>query len=69
MIAITIPNPWYNKIQPVSWYLEEHVKHGKEELNFSEFKKNSVRSKSSKLKFIIREVDQENSVGFLYLYA
>jgi hypothetical protein len=27
--------PWYNKIQPVSWFLNKHIKEGKKELNFS----------------------------------
>lgn len=27
--------PWYNRISPVSWYLEKHIREGKEELNFS----------------------------------
>ena len=26
--------PWYNKLQPVAWFLEGHIKEGKEELNF-----------------------------------
>lgn len=29
--------PWYDKVQPVSWFLSKHVKEGKEDLNFSEF--------------------------------
>ena len=51
--------PWYNKIQPVSWYLEDHVKHGKEELNFSEFGEYSDRRKMSKLKSFISQVEQD----------
>ena len=31
------PYPWYNKISPVSWYLDKHVKDGKKALNFNEF--------------------------------
>ncbi|HEY9221166.1 MAG TPA: heme-binding domain-containing protein [Lutibacter sp.] len=27
--------PWYSEIAPVSWYLAQHVKEGKENLNFS----------------------------------
>lgn len=30
--------PWYNNIQPAAWWLNHHVKEGKGELNFSEFK-------------------------------
>jgi hypothetical protein len=29
--------PWYNKISPTSWYLDKHVRAGKEALNFNEF--------------------------------
>jgi len=29
--------PGYNKIQPVSWYLNRHIKQGKKDLNFSEY--------------------------------
>lgn len=29
--------PWYAEIQPVAWWLSNHVKHGRSELNFSEF--------------------------------
>ena len=29
--------PWYNNIQPVAWWLNDHIKSAKEALNFSEF--------------------------------
>jgi hypothetical protein len=29
--------PWYAEVQPVGWWLAEHVKDGKRHLNFSEF--------------------------------
>ena len=29
--------PWYSRISPVSWYLQKHVRDGKEDLNLSEF--------------------------------
>ena len=29
--------PWYNTIQPVAWWLNNHINEGKSELNFSEF--------------------------------
>lgn len=29
--------PWYFNIQPVAWWLDNHIREGKEELNFSEF--------------------------------
>ena len=42
--------PWYTNIQPAGWLLANHIKDGKEELNFSEFANNSQRKQLSKLK-------------------
>ena len=49
--------PWYNKVQPVAWFLEDHVTHGKEELNFNEWADYSNRRKNSKLKSIISQIE------------
>lgn len=49
--------PWYNKIQPVAWFLEEHIKDGKKELNFSEWESLSNRRKASKLRSIIKQIE------------
>lgn len=51
--------PWYNKIQPVAWFLEEHVKEGKAELNFSEWDALSNRRKGSKLRSIIKQLESD----------
>lgn len=29
--------PWYNNIQPVAWWLDDHINEGKRELNFDSF--------------------------------
>jgi hypothetical protein len=29
--------PWYAQVAPVSWYVVEHVNHGRREMNFSEW--------------------------------
>lgn len=50
--------PWYNKIQPVSWFLEYHIKEGKKELNFSEFGGYSKRRQKSKLKSIKSQIEK-----------
>ncbi|WP_431128450.1 heme-binding domain-containing protein [Flagellimonas flava] len=49
--------PWYNKVQPVAWFLEGHIEHGKEELNFNEWGEYSSRRKKSKLKSIISQIE------------
>lgn len=48
--------PWYNKIQPISWFLEDHIKEAKSELNFSEFGSYSKRRKRNKLKSILNQI-------------
>lgn len=55
--------PWYNKVQPVAWILEDHVEHGKEELNFNEWADYSDRRKNSKLKSIISQIE-DNEMPF-----
>lgn len=51
--------PWYNKVQPVAWFLEDHVKEGKAELNFNEWDSLSDRRKKSKLRSIINQIEDE----------
>ena len=49
--------PWYNKIQPVTWFLENHIEEGKAELNFNEWDSLSNRRKKSKLRSIIKQIE------------
>ena len=48
--------PWYSNIQPVRFYMENHIKEGKEELNFNEFGYYSKRRQKSKWKAISKEI-------------
>ena len=50
--------PWYNKMQPVAWFLENHIEEGKAELNFSEWDSYSNRRKISKLKSIVSQIKE-----------
>jgi len=50
--------PWYNKIQPVSWIMQGHIKEGKSELNFNEFGSYSERRQKSKFKSILSQVKE-----------
>jgi Haem-binding domain len=50
--------PWYSYIQPVAWWLADHVKEGKKELNFSEFAGYSIRRKYKKFEEINKEVKE-----------
>lgn len=58
--------PWYNKIQPVAWLLDDHIKEGKAELNFSTWDKLSNRRKASKLKSIINQIKDDKMPLFSY---
>ena len=48
--------PWYNYVQPTAWILANHIKHGKRDLNFSDFGSYSTRKQQSKLKAIADQI-------------
>lgn len=48
--------PWYTYVQPIGWMLANHIRSGKEELNFSEFGSYTARRQRSKLKAIANQV-------------
>lgn len=49
--------PWYSNVEPAGWLLARHIKHGKKDLNFSEFGSYSVRQQQSKLKSIASQIN------------
>lgn len=51
--------PWYSNIQPVGWFLENHINKGKAELNFSEFGSYSTRKQKSKLKSMVNQIEKD----------
>lgn len=51
--------PWYAKVQPVTWWLNNHIVDGKKHLNFSEFAGYSLRKQYHKLE----EVDEMVNKG------
>ncbi|MEQ9467996.1 MAG: heme-binding domain-containing protein [Ekhidna sp.] len=50
--------PWYTWVTPVSWWVFEHIEHGRDELNFSEWANFEKRRKVHKLKEIAEEVGE-----------
>lgn len=65
--------PWYHLIQPLGFWLDDHVKEGKKELNFSEFGTYKPMRQVKKLKKISKEIkEQEMPLGsytFIHRYA
>ncbi|MES2850009.1 MAG: heme-binding domain-containing protein, partial [Bacteroidota bacterium] len=51
--------PWYAEIQPVSWWLNNHIKEGKSEVNFNEFSTYGIRRQYKKLEEIIEQAAQD----------
>lgn len=50
--------PWYNNIQPVAWWLNNHVQEGKRHLNFSDFGSMKIARQYKRLDDCIREVKE-----------
>lgn len=50
--------PWYSKIQPVAWWLNNHIMEGKREINFSEFANYRIGRQYKKLEEIIKQVKE-----------
>lgn len=61
--------PWYSNIEPISYWMDGHVKHGKEELNFSEWSTYSTKRKDHKLEEIIEEVEEGHMPIDSYLWT
>ncbi len=51
--------PWYSELQPGAYFMAQHIKEGKEELNLDEFNDYSKRRKKAKIKSIIGQIEKE----------
>ena len=51
--------PWYSELQPEAWFMAQHIKKGKEELNFDHFNAYSKRRKKAKIRSIISQIEKE----------
>jgi hypothetical protein len=60
--------PWYANIQPVAWWLNDHVQDGKKDLNFSEFAGYRIRRQYKKLEEINELVKKEEMPLDSYLW-
>ena len=48
--------PWYSHVAPISWWLRDHIDHGRSHLNFSEWGKLDINDREHKLEEICEEV-------------
>lgn len=52
--------PWYNNITPVNYWLADHIKHGKDHFNMSEWTENSIKRKDHKFEELIEMVEKKD---------
>jgi hypothetical protein len=48
--------PWYSEVQPVAWWLGDHIKEGKREINFNEFSSYRIGKQYRKMEACMDEV-------------
>lgn len=59
--------PFYVNIEPVGWILNNHIKNGKDKLNFSDFGSYSQRRQMSKFKSIASQIQDDKMPISSYL--
>jgi hypothetical protein len=50
--------PWYANVQPLAWWINDHVKEGKGEFNFSEFNTYSPKRARHKLEEVGEQINE-----------
>ena len=48
--------PWYSNVQPIDWWLNDHIADGKKHLNFDEYTNKSLRFQYHKMEEIAEEI-------------
>ncbi|RYG37997.1 MAG: cytochrome C [Chitinophagaceae bacterium] len=61
--------PWYSRIQPVAWWLGDHIVEGKKELNFSEFGNYNAKRQQKKWKETAKQVRDKEMPLKSYTYT
>ncbi|SHJ39879.1 Haem-binding domain-containing protein [Maribacter aquivivus] len=64
----TTEYPWYSNVQPIAWFLDEHVTDGKKHLNFSEFTNKPLFVQNHKLEETIEMVEEKEMPLPSYTY-
>jgi hypothetical protein len=49
--------PWYSNIQPVGWFLRDHIDHGREHFNLSIYNTYTLKKKAHKLEELCEQVE------------
>lgn len=60
--------PWYTNVQPIGWWISNHVADGKRHLNFSEFTTRPIAYQNHKFEEIIEMVKEKEMPLPSYTY-
>jgi hypothetical protein len=60
--------PWYAHVQPVAWWISDHIEEGKDHFSFDEFGSYSIKRKIHKLEEIVEEVEEDKMLLPSYRY-
>ncbi|MBR9921915.1 MAG: heme-binding domain-containing protein [Bacteroidetes bacterium] len=50
--------PWYSKVAPVKWWIQDHINEGREHLNFSVWGSYEAKKADHKLEECVEEVEE-----------
>ncbi len=60
--------PWYSNIQPIAWWMKNHINEGREELNFSEWADYSDKKKAKILEECMEMIQEKEMPPAYYAY-
>lgn len=60
--------PWYVNVQPVAWFMKDHIDDGRRHLNFSIFNTYAAKKKAKKLEEICEQVESKEMPLPSYLW-
>lgn len=60
--------PWYSRITPVNWWLDDHIIEGKAHLNFSKFSNYTFKRRIKKLEEVAETVEKHEMPLNSYLW-
>jgi hypothetical protein len=60
--------PWYANIQPVAWWLNNHITDGKKHLNFSDFTNRRIAYQNHKFEEVVEMVEKKEMPLASYTY-
>lgn len=60
--------PWYSQVQPAAWLLQDHIYHGRQDLNFSKFNTYDRKKQARKLDEICEQIENASMPKASYLW-